>query len=1244
MLAMSLPDRKRNRISVHDRASWSYRTWCVPAAQCWQIFAILLIAAVTTAHAQQFGAGLAGPPGGSTPTTVALSPTLPGSVWISATGAKHGLGYEDSYYSLGGKQRLVDGPLEGRWLAEIHAHIADETGKPFANFGLERIKTFEPTGATLGVNVWFDIDDDQLQFFRHTFYQVGVGGFIKTPYFDFRANGYIPVGTTNFEFGSSAIDCFFQDRIVIETGIDSALRGFDTEFRLRPRHLTMHHGWIDIGGYAYQSDLIDAFGGTRARFGFEPVHGIELSLEINHDSRFDTTGFLRVAFGFGGRDRAHGNYDAAARDLERTVRSDHIVRFQRDLVFAIDPDTGLPYTVHHVDNTAVPGGNGTFELPHDTLADAEATSGPDDIILVREGDGTTTGMNTGITLQEGQLFLGDGVQHDIPLLGGDIFTLCNDIDENKPTITNVLGGNVVTLADRNIVAGFNIDGLNVALHGIFGDGATMADGLINNAYIWDNRIFDLVGDGVHLEDVDDIITIIDNIIFDVGVDAISIDGVATAALVMDAFGTFVVGTDDAVTIMTNDIDNPGGNGISLTGSSGENTYMISDNMIDDTGANGILVDMISDDVVGTGGIWTFANTIIGESFGNGVFLDNFLDAEARMKFSDNIANNSGTDGIHLEDFNGIAFTFTGNTTSDNTEDGLELLRYMGTGGDFDIVTHTSIDNIGDGIVASAGGVMFDADVDITDATVTDNTGNGVIIHNVTNSVVGTDTVISDSTISDNGAGAAAGVNVFLDATPPTPTNTVTISGNTIERNGVNIVSVGTDAGVMLTTNITANPAINDATNDGISLQSFAGAIHFINVSDNSSINGNALIGGGVGMRQLVSDQDTGALTVMAGTVTNNSITNSGGEGADGDDATAFDPNGVFIPPPMGDPNTVGGAGVRIAVDGDANYSVTFDGNTLDNGLDGGNGNLLLATFLVDNGAAGPTDELINTLNLLNNTFEGRNQDGGLDDVIFILSYVETNLDMNVSGNTIRDATDEAFEMDLVDNTLTRLLFENNDIEDTSAVGTTSPISQHGVEITTAGTARLLAEVSGNRVINHGGDSDLNLTSVTDPNSDDPNNFNFGEGVELIARDMSNIAARVINNDVQGTALEGIRVEARNDANFDAVVLGNSLANTDHAMATDPNEVVVQAPGERDFIAETMDAGTMCLALDNNFGLTGLGFFVNGGGGNIDFENGINVLPAAIDGAVTEVPFAGQAASICEAAIVAEEAASFGAFP
>ena len=1135
----------------------------------------LVLAAGRSASAQYLSSGGA-PPGGSRPFSVALAPQLPGSLWLSVTGARYGLGYNDSYFSLGGKQRLFQGPLEGRWLTEVHAHVVERTGKPLANFGFERVKTLDPIGVDYGLNIWFDIDDDQLEHFGHTFYQVGVGGFVKTRYFDIRGNGYIPAGDTGFKLPLES--CFFQNHIVVQGGLDAALEGFDTEIRFRPARLAMQYGYVDFGGYYYNSadNLINAFSGLRTRVGLSPVPGIGLSFELNNDSRFNTTGFLRVEFAFGGAgDRAHGDAAATSRDLERTVRNDHIVRFQEDVEFAIDPDTRLPYFVYHVDNTAGIGGDGSAGRPYDTLIYAELASSADDIIFVREGDGTFNGMNAGILLKDGQLLLGDGVAHDIPLLGGGTFLLCNDIDGNKPTISNGPGLNVVTLADRNTVAGFNIDGEDLAMHGIFGDGWTVTDGAITNTIIRDNMIFDVVEDGIQLRDidggvwydidgaiVDDQTTLIkDNMILNVGDDAI------------DIFG--VVNTLNRIDILNNDITNSDDEGIVLGSVAGENSVYFFNNTIIDTGSHGIHVMDVSDTPVPLdGGTWDFYNNTIIDSGGHGVLLEGFVDSEATLLFEDNRATDSGLDGIHLQGVRVMTLTFTDNVTNDNNDDGLNLVSIGDPidplfSVDVDIQRHTSSDNIGDGIAVDRG----NGNLTITSASITMNNGDGIDIDNFTNNVEGTSTTISDSTITGNGTGAAAGINYFLDVPstpPPNQEETLVITGNTIDNNGVNVMVVAADAGTVLDTDIVDNPSISGFASDGINLQSLSGATQTINVQNNL-ISGipvsdpndpNAITGLSTGgaLRLIVNDFATGEFTTMTGTVANNTITNPGGEGVDRP------------------PDLVGISGISIDAIGESFFDVTFDTNEIMAGL----GNDLAAQFNVSQ----TTD--INRLDLFDNTFTGT----GGDDTIIIQSMGMTLLDMEVRGNKILNAAQTGLTMNLLDDTLTRAVFENNEWIDTSGDPNDAEAdndSRHGFLAEAGGSARLLLTFSGNTIHGYGQAGELEI---------EPQNPDWGEGFSFSAIETSVVSIRAINNVISESALEGMRLELNDEAIMNAVVLDNNFRNNDLAFS-DPNEPQF----ERDVIIDRLSAdSTLCLALHNNFANTGEGFLIRTAAGDPNDPN------------------------------------------
>ncbi len=426
-----------------------------------------------------------------------VSAGWPGRVWFEANAADNGLGFSGSYLTLGGKTRLLEDRFDGRWLLESELHQSiDNDGGFFANVGLERVFSIDAAGADVSMSVWYDYDGDAQGDFSHNFSQVGASAQIKTRKWDLIGNGYFPVGVTDYTFGDiTGANCFVGNNIVIMPGIDSALEGFDVTLRTRPSRLAFVNGTVDFGGYQYSSDLINAFAGGRVRVGVQAIKGMILSGEINYDERFKTTGLLSVGWIFGANHSGYGNeYSGLARDLEQTVRNDHIVRFNQDVVLAIDPETGLPYNVIHVDNTADPGfENGTAETPFASLVGAEVNSGIGDIILVNPGDGTDRNMDQGIALQDNQRLYGNGSPLLIPVQDGQFFELCSDPSGVTPTISNGGGFSVVTLANNNDVAGLNIDATN-AQFGVFGNG-------VNSGTIRDNDISNANEDGVRLVDI-----------------------------------------------------------------------------------------------------------------------------------------------------------------------------------------------------------------------------------------------------------------------------------------------------------------------------------------------------------------------------------------------------------------------------------------------------------------------------------------------------------------------------------------------------------------------------------------------------------------------------------------------------------------------------------------------------------------------------------------------------------------------
>lgn len=404
-----------------------------------------------------------------------LKVPLMGPLSVSLNGNTRGLGFNGSYGSIQGTAPLFTDPLCGWWLIDARGSISEQ-GRPFANLGVVRRSYFAPMNADVGLGVFYDYDADKYDNFGHTFSQVGVSGHVWTQYVDLNINGYVPVGDTGYLFGTGN-NTFFQNFIVARQGIDSALEGFDFDVGLRPNFLAQHSGEIHLGGYAFQGDGVDPFGGFQLMLGFQPKAGWTINTGLTTDEQFDTSGILQVAWNWG----SSRGYSPSGRDLDPIRRYAHIVRAHQDPLVLTNPATGLAWRVVHVDNSAAEGGNGTFENPYNELADADGTlpavngvfrSFPSDIVLVREGlsrdlngtpldptddlAGDLTGYDTGFNMLAGQQLLGDGVVHYINTVEvGNQYALPNAIDGLTPFISNPNGA-AVTLASGTTVSGFEI--------------------------------------------------------------------------------------------------------------------------------------------------------------------------------------------------------------------------------------------------------------------------------------------------------------------------------------------------------------------------------------------------------------------------------------------------------------------------------------------------------------------------------------------------------------------------------------------------------------------------------------------------------------------------------------------------------------------------------------------------------------------------------------------------------------------
>ncbi len=857
-----------------------------------------------------------------------LPSLIPGRLWIAANIADRGLGYQGSYVTLGTKTHLFQDFLDGRWLFEGRGHISAESGGLFANLGIERVFSLPSAGAEVSSSFWFDYDNDQQGDFAHTMTAVGVSAAIKTQRWDLYGNGYIPVGTSDFPQGDpNGAECFLGHSIVLQAAIDSALTGFDAMLRYRPEGIAHINGSFEIGAYSYNSALVDEFSGVRVRSGAQFMRGLIVSGEVNHDDRFNFTGVLSVSLMFGGNARGT-EYGLLGRDLEPTVRNDHIVRFQQDLILAIDPDTGLPYNVFHVDNTADPGfATGTVETPFTSLADAEAASSTDDIIFVRPGDGTTRNMDEGIVLKDGQLFLGSGVQHLIPVQNGEFFVLCNPIDGNRPRITNTLGGPAVTLASRNTVRGFFIDGAEPGAfisNGIqASSGSTQRNGIIE-----DVTILSPVLNGISLNDIAGDWRFARNTILDAGFDGIFIDNAIDPTSRFD--------------FIENNVSFNNRDGIHIEDYDGR-IFNFDSNITSNNLRHGIRMERY----VGTRGIFEFLSPVANNNLGDGISI---VDADGNLRILNASINANGANGVHLVNFtntdprdgtfigtfNGGTSNITNNGFGGGANVNIELLG----GVQRVLITDSNLNGGGMGIMARATNVGTLLDIDVIDnISVSGNNADGMRFISETSATMNVFVANTGAALNVEGNGgngmsflvgddaggalsslnavvrnvniAGSGAHGIFGASIDDGQLTLDLANMTIQGSGADGIHINVETNPTLAVNFLRvnNVAITGSGDDGIDINTGPDSF-FDFVLTNSTLSNGPAAGGGT----------TGGNGVE--------ITAIGGAGAPTDD------NRTRI---LMRGNTIQGFannGVTVNTFGDARVLATLDANTIQNNGEG----------------------------------------------------------------------------------------------------------------------------------------------------------------------------------------------------------------------------------------------------------------------------------------------------------------------
>ncbi|MCA9092526.1 MAG: right-handed parallel beta-helix repeat-containing protein [Planctomycetaceae bacterium] len=392
-----------------------------------------------------------------------------------------GLGYQNGYQTFAGMLPIMLNPDYSVLFATIRGNVGYDDSYGFnAGAGLRWYN--EELDRVFGGSFWFDDDKRNPERYQ----QFGISAESLGTYFDFRINAYMPTNTNERLISKDYTgEVFFINHnlgLGQRTVFQSPMRGGDFEVggAMLPFGDFGMRGYL--GSYYFDGDGVGSGSmvGFKGRMEAMVTEDLWVQLGVTNDKYFGTNTTMAVTIFLpdGSPDRIMSRQPTRERlyvPVERNYRVTVHEHLLTDPELAINPRTGLPFYIDHVDNTNPLSGDGTVENPFDSLPGSRP--GTTDIIYVHSGDGTDTNMTGGITLADYQRLWGDGVTHTVHAVQGD-FDFLTGTAGVLPHITNIFG-NAVTLANFNEVSGFRID--SPLGSGIYGSGITDFD--INNVHV-----------------------------------------------------------------------------------------------------------------------------------------------------------------------------------------------------------------------------------------------------------------------------------------------------------------------------------------------------------------------------------------------------------------------------------------------------------------------------------------------------------------------------------------------------------------------------------------------------------------------------------------------------------------------------------------------------------------------------------------------------------------------------------------
>ncbi|MCA9043008.1 MAG: inverse autotransporter beta domain-containing protein [Planctomycetaceae bacterium] len=331
------------------------------------------------------------------------------------------------------------------------------------NFGLNQRWYMPEYDSIIGLNSFLTLDHTQ----NHNFMrQFSFGAELITPIVRFDGNFYLPVSDDPRTYGPPIMtpNCMQQGHGFVFIDMlraEQQMTGGDVEAGVSIPNLE----WISLygGAYWWDANLGESIRGASGRLEFD-LNSVLVSASVYNDNHFGTSvnANATLLIGSGPIAVTPRLKDTYARMFDRTRRRTR-VGVQETLVTvteeAINPVTGLPYNVLVLDNTAAPGGDGSFENPFDNLSDASGL--PADIVFIRRGTTTAASPLAGgaglVAANDNMFIIGEGTPVMLPAANRPGFFCELSAAGTGPFVTADPNSSVITLAANNVtVVGVNI--------------------------------------------------------------------------------------------------------------------------------------------------------------------------------------------------------------------------------------------------------------------------------------------------------------------------------------------------------------------------------------------------------------------------------------------------------------------------------------------------------------------------------------------------------------------------------------------------------------------------------------------------------------------------------------------------------------------------------------------------------------------------------------------------------------------